>query len=80
MERSKQIHLLYLTFGFLWSRLLTPHVCSAQALHTYFGEEKIKGREEKKGWRNEEKKRARTENCLNNVSFSLKPGSCASET
>lgn len=62
MERSKQIHLLFLTFGFLWSQLLTPHVCSAQAPRTYFGEEKIKGREGgKKGWRNEEKKRARTE-------------------
>lgn len=31
MERSEQIHPLFLTFGFLWSRLLTPHVCSVQA-------------------------------------------------
>lgn len=48
MERSKQIHLLFLTFGFLWPRLLTPHVCLAQVPRTYFGEEKIKGREKKK--------------------------------
>lgn len=63
MERSKPIHPLFRTFGFLWSRLLTPHVCSAQASRTYFREEKIKEREEekKKGCRNEEKKRARTE-------------------
>lgn len=47
MEWSKQIHLLFLTLGFLWLQLLTPHVCFGTSPHTYFGEEKIKGRGKK---------------------------------
>lgn len=54
MERSEQIHLLSPTFGFLWLRLLTPHVCSAQALIHILERKRSRG-EKKIGWRNEEK-------------------------
>lgn len=61
IERRKQIHLLFLTLGFLWLRLLTPHVCSAQApIHTVFWRGKDQGERKKIGWRNEEKSQKQT--------------------